>query len=97
MKYPRFAAATLVLGAYSICLPAQVVISPADLANLKLVSDPQISPSGKEVAYAVTTPVDPGKHKSAHLDCCDGRGRHICSIYFWRRKRHNTAMVSGWQ
>ncbi len=67
MKYHRFAGASLLLCACSFSLPAQVVISPADLANLKQVSDPQISPSGKEVAYVVTTPVDPGKHKSAHI------------------------------
>jgi len=67
MKYPRFAGASLLLYACSFSLPAQVVISPADLANLKQVSDPQISPSGKQVAYVVTTPVDPGKHKNAHV------------------------------
>ena len=46
---------------------AQKVVGPADIANLKQVSAPQISPDGKSVVYVVTTPVAAGKHKDAHI------------------------------
>ena len=46
---------------------AQKVVDPADIANLKQVSTPQISPDGKSVVYVVTTPVAAGKHKNAHI------------------------------
>ena len=43
------------------------VIDPTDIANLKNVSTPEISPDGKLVAYVVTTPVAAGEHKDAHI------------------------------
>lgn len=46
---------------------AQKVVEPTDIANLKQVSAPQISPDGKSVVYVVTTPVSAGKHKDAHI------------------------------
>ena len=42
-------------------------VDPVDLVNLKQVSDPQISPDGRMVAYVVTTPVAAGEHKNAHI------------------------------
>jgi dipeptidyl aminopeptidase/acylaminoacyl peptidase len=45
----------------------QKVVSPADIANLKQVSAPQISPDGKLAVYVVTTPVASGAHKNAHI------------------------------
>lgn len=43
------------------------VFEPVDLANLKQVTEPEISPDGKQIVYVVTTPVAAGKHKDAHL------------------------------
>ncbi|QNI30546.1 S9 family peptidase [Alloacidobacterium dinghuense] len=43
------------------------IVDPSDIANLKRVSDPQISPDGKLVAYVVNTPVAAGAHKDAHI------------------------------
>jgi dipeptidyl aminopeptidase/acylaminoacyl peptidase len=43
------------------------IVDPADIANLKQVSTPQISPDGKVVAYVVNTPVAAGEHKDAHI------------------------------
>ncbi len=43
------------------------VVSPADIANLKQVGAPQISPDGKLAVYVVTTPVAAGAHKNAHI------------------------------
>ncbi|HMD21548.1 MAG TPA: hypothetical protein VKH40_14565, partial [Alloacidobacterium sp.] len=43
------------------------VIDPSDIANLKHVSTPEISPDGKLVAYVVSTPVAAGEHKDAHI------------------------------
>ncbi len=43
------------------------VITPTDIANLKNVTSPVISPDGKLVAYAVDTPVPAGKHRDAHI------------------------------
>jgi len=61
------AAAGTLLCACSLASQAQKVVDPADIADLKLVSDPQISPDGKQVAYIVNTPVDSGKHKDARI------------------------------
>jgi dipeptidyl aminopeptidase/acylaminoacyl peptidase len=43
------------------------VIDPPDIANLKHVNFPQMSPDGKLVAYVVNTPVAAGEHKDAHI------------------------------
>ena len=42
---------------------AQKIVEPADIANLKRVSGPQISPDGLSVVYELGTPVAAGKHK----------------------------------
>src|SRR5262252_2063608 len=43
------------------------VVSPADIANIRQVGAPQISPDGKLAVYVVTTPVAAGAHKNAHI------------------------------
>lgn len=43
------------------------MVDPADIANLKQVSSPQISPDGTLVAYVVQTPVAAGEHRNAHI------------------------------
>jgi len=64
-------ASTLVglLAAFALPSTAQQakLIDPADIANLKQVASPQISPDGKLVAYVVNTPVAAGEHKDAHI------------------------------
>jgi dipeptidyl aminopeptidase/acylaminoacyl peptidase len=67
MKYISLAVAVTVLCACCIGLNAQKTVDPSDIADVKQVSDPQISPDGKAVAYVVTTPVEPGKHKDAQI------------------------------
>lgn len=67
MRHANSLAVGMLFYASCLCLQAQKIVAPADIANLKQVSDPQISPDGKEVVYVVTTPVDPGKHKDAHI------------------------------
>jgi dipeptidyl aminopeptidase/acylaminoacyl peptidase len=42
-------------------------VEPADLVNLKQVSDPEISPDGTMVAYVVVTPMPAGQHRNAHI------------------------------
>lgn len=60
----------LILGVLSCSslLPAQIqsvserkTFDPADIADLKLVSDPRISPDGKQVAYVVASRGESGK------------------------------------
>lgn len=43
------------------------VIQPADIANVKQVSAPQISPDGSLAVYVVQTPVAAGEHRNAHI------------------------------
>jgi dipeptidyl aminopeptidase/acylaminoacyl peptidase len=45
----------------------KTTIQPSDIANLKRVGAPRISPDGSLVAYAVDTPVASGKHRDAHI------------------------------
>lgn len=42
-------------------------VDPADIANLKRVEAPRISPDGSLVAYVVETPVAAGAHRDAHI------------------------------
>lgn len=42
-------------------------VEPDDIANLKRVESPHISPDGKLVAYSVDIPVASGKHRDAHI------------------------------
>ena len=67
MKYVPTLMAGMLLCVSYMCAQELKTVGPADIANLKQVSDPQISPDGNEVAYVVTTPVDPGKHKDARI------------------------------
>jgi dipeptidyl aminopeptidase/acylaminoacyl peptidase len=61
------------IGMIAIVLPAalaygqKTVIQPADIANLKRVETPVVSPDGKLIAYTVDTPVAAGKHRDAHI------------------------------
>lgn len=67
MRYVPTLMAGVLLFASCVCAQELKTVDPADIANLKQVSDPQISPDGKDVAYVVSTPVDPGKHKDARI------------------------------
>ena len=43
------------------------IVQPGDIANLKRVEAPRISPDGKLIAYSVDTPVAAGKHRDSHI------------------------------
>jgi dipeptidyl aminopeptidase/acylaminoacyl peptidase len=45
----------------------KAVIQPGDIANLKRVEAPHISPDGRWIAYTVDVPVAAEKHRSAHI------------------------------
>jgi len=45
----------------------KTIVQPADIANLKRVEAPRISPDGRLVAYTLDTPVAAGKHRNAHI------------------------------
>ena len=61
-------AAVLALVVSSLELTAQKsTVQPGDIANLKRVEAPRISPDGKLIAYTVDTPVAAGKHRDAHI------------------------------
>ncbi len=42
-------------------------IAPSDIADIRRVSDAQISPDGKSILYVVDVPVKPGEHRNAHI------------------------------
>ena len=64
----RSFAAALALTIVSLALSAQKsMVQPGDIANLKRVESPRISPDGKLIAYTVDTPVASGKHRNAHI------------------------------
>jgi dipeptidyl aminopeptidase/acylaminoacyl peptidase len=71
----RLAQRSLVAVALASCACASLLtlhaqkttIQPSDIANLKRVGAPRISPDGSLVAYAVDTPVASGKHRDAHI------------------------------
>ena len=50
-----------------LALAQKTIIQPSDIANLKRVETPVVSPDGKLVAYTVDTPVAAGKHRDAHI------------------------------
>lgn len=45
----------------------KTTIQPGDIANLRRVETPRISPDGKLITYTVDTPVASGKHRDAHI------------------------------
>lgn len=64
----RFAAAfVFTYTVFASAAAQKAMIEPADIANLKRVEGPRISPDGKLVAYTVDTPVAAGKHRDAHI------------------------------
>jgi dipeptidyl aminopeptidase/acylaminoacyl peptidase len=58
-------------------------IAPADIANILKVSDPEISPDGKLVAYVVEIPEKSGAQKNAHiwLVATDGKSPHSAGLF----------------
>ncbi len=42
-------------------------VQPADIANIRKVTDPQISPDGRAIAYVLETPVKAGDQRNAHV------------------------------
>jgi dipeptidyl aminopeptidase/acylaminoacyl peptidase len=43
------------------------IVQPADIADMKRIEHPKISPDGRMVAYSVMTPVDAGKPRNEHI------------------------------
>ena len=43
------------------------MVQPADIAGMKRIEEPKISPDGRQIAYAVMTPVDAGKPRNQHI------------------------------
>ena len=59
-RWPLFALVALVLSAeVLLCAKSSHLPTPAEIVDLREVSDPQISPDGKQVAFVVTEPADP--------------------------------------
>ncbi len=50
-----------------VCADPLKTVQPADIVDIRKVSDPQISPDGKLVAYVVELPVKSGEQKNAHI------------------------------
>jgi len=64
----RFFTAAVTLTFVSLAATAQKsVVQPADIANLKRIESPRISPDGKLIVYTIDTPVAAGKHRDAHI------------------------------
>jgi dipeptidyl aminopeptidase/acylaminoacyl peptidase len=72
MKLVRSLLAVALASAAAAVAQHGKIVEPADIANLKTVSDPQISPDGNLVAYVVQTPVAAGEHKDAHIWLASG-------------------------
>ncbi len=49
------------------CLAQTHVVQPVDIANLKTVGHPRVSPDGSLVAYTVETPTVAGKPRNEHI------------------------------
>jgi dipeptidyl aminopeptidase/acylaminoacyl peptidase len=67
LPFKSFATIAALLCTLPIAHAQKQTITPADLINLKHVTDPAISPDGHLVAYVVDTPVPAGKHRDAHI------------------------------
>lgn len=80
---PHLFSGLFLVGAVAISLlplPAlaqKTVIQPSDIANLKRVEEPAISPDGKLVAYTVDTPVAAGKPRDAHIWLATAAGNPV--------------------
>jgi len=58
----------LILAMVPLAASAQKsTVQPSDIANLKHIEAPRISPDGKLVVYTVDTPVAAGSHRNAHI------------------------------
>jgi dipeptidyl aminopeptidase/acylaminoacyl peptidase len=67
LPFKSFATIAALLCTLPIAHAQKQTITPADLINLKHVTDPALSPDGHLVAYVVDTPVPAGKHRDAHI------------------------------
>jgi dipeptidyl aminopeptidase/acylaminoacyl peptidase len=66
MKTQRRQWASFLIGVYLCMVPGlgaeeKRVVKPEDLVDIRGVSDPQISPDGKRVAFVVSEPAERGK------------------------------------
>ena len=67
--FAPMAPGSAVLGLLTACVCAAQthVVQPADIANLRTVGEPRISPDGQLVAYTVHTPTAAGKPRNEHI------------------------------
>ena len=65
-SYHSLIAIALSIVALDACAEKSI-IQPSDIANLKRIEAPRISPDGKLIAYSVDTPVAAGKHRDSHI------------------------------
>jgi dipeptidyl aminopeptidase/acylaminoacyl peptidase len=63
----KLAAAVLVCLSLFTLHAQKTTIQAADIANVRRVGAPRISPDGSLVVYALDTPVASGKHRDAHI------------------------------
>ena len=66
-SFALLCAALCTLSASAAPSPGLTTVNPSDIADLRQVSEAQVSPNGKLAAYVVTTPVKAGMHKDAHI------------------------------
>src|SRR5260221_7154117 len=59
----RFFLSLLLIASVHLTSPAQRALKPSDIYKIKSISDPQVSPDGRWVAYVLSTP-DSAKDKS---------------------------------
>ncbi len=63
----RASAAVVIWWTCAVLAAQTHVMQPADLANLRTVESPRVSPDGTRVAYSVHTPTPSGKPRNEHI------------------------------
>lgn len=62
-----FVGTYFLLCASYLCAQQRKTVNPVDLVNLNRVSDPQISPDGRVIAYVLTTPNERCVNQNSHI------------------------------
>lgn len=57
----------LAVSASPACIAQTHTVTPSDIANLRTIAEPRISPDGQLVAYSVHTPTEAGKPRNEHI------------------------------
>ncbi len=67
----------------SACVAQTHVVQPADIANLKTIESPRISPDGRQVVYGVHTPEATGKPRNEHIWIASTDGPHTARVLLY--------------